>query len=532
MKTKKILKKLLIGTLLFSNISAIAAIEIMEPTGIDQIHEIITNDERIIKKVSRGKLSAEAIQQAQDATTAMNNLIREAIIARGLANDGVISIADSREINRYLLENHAGTWEELRGQDGYAPLERQSNTMAMAKNAVRNVWGNIYNLGFETVNKDRRLTSYNGKKSGSFTTVGYDLGQVLKNDIASGALNNPSFIETVGTTGTKMDMIVGLIMSDLGLERRISTGDLRIGAESANQMNALILEGIKAEGLANDGKLTAADMRTLNHYLVDNYREQWAILHGDDEDGEETGFHKVQNDGAYSRMFGDNTINTVADGVYHLGFETNNKNRLLNEDGNRNKRFEQVAWWLSECLEEELIAGTLVNSDYQEIEGETETVFDGMIKHIYEDEGLRRKVSMEDIRVAASSANEMNKLIVKAIKETGVANDNKFSADDARAINQYLVDNYEETWAELHGDDEADSETGYHRIQNDGAIGIMNGKNHINNLADGVYHLGFRTPHKNRLVNEDGNKNVSFRNVAYWLNKVLQGDFAKGTFRN
>jgi len=91
-----------------------------------------------------------------------------------------------------------------------------------------------------------------------------------------------------------------------------------------------------------------------------------------------------------------------------------------------------------------------------------------------------------------------------------------------------LVENHAERWAELHGDDEADEETGYHRIQNDGAIGIMNGKNHINNLADGVYHLGFKTPHKHRLVNEDGNKNVSFRNVAYWLNKALQNDFAKG----
>jgi len=520
---KVALKGLMVGALLLNNISAVASEEIMEVTGLDQIHEIITADRRINRRVS-----VENIQKAQDAITEMNSLIKEAIVARGLANDGVISIADTREINRYLLENHAGKWAELRGTDGYALIEKRGSTIAMAKNAVRHLWGNIYNLGFETVRKDRRLTSYNGRRSGSFTTVGYDLSEVLQYDIASGELNNPAFVETNGTTGTKMDMMVDLIMTDLGLERRISTGDLRIGAESANKMNALILEGIKAEGLANDGVLTPADMRTLNHYLVENHRELWAELHGDDEDGEETGFHKVQNDGAYSRMFGDNAVNTVADGVYHLGFETNNERRLLNEDGNKNKRFEQVAWWLNECLKKELASGALINPSYEEVVGETGTVFDRMIQHIYADEGLRRKVSMEDIRVASSSANEMNKLIVEAIRTTGVATDKHISTDDARAINKYLVENYAEQWAELHGDDEADEETGYHRIQNDGAIGIMNGKNHINKLADGVYHLGFETPYKHRLVNEDGNKNVSFRSVAYWLNKALQNDFAKG----
>ena len=46
------------------------------------------------------------------------------------------------------------------------------------------------------------------------------------------------------------------------------------------------------------------------------------MLHGDDEDGEETGFHLVQNDGAKTRLFGDeNAIDTVADGIYHLGFQ-------------------------------------------------------------------------------------------------------------------------------------------------------------------------------------------------------------------
>jgi hypothetical protein len=139
---------------------------------------------------------------------------------------------------------------------------------------------------------------------------------------------------------------------------------------------------------------------------------------------------------------------------------------------------------------------------------------------------------MADIRAGAHAANEMNELLVEAIKNTGIAKDNHFSVDDIRTLNNYLYTNHATEWAELHGDDEQGEETGYHRIQNDGAIGIANNKNVINTLADGIYHLGFYTPYKHRLANEDGNKNVSFRNVAYWLNKYLQEDFSKGTLIN
>jgi len=428
----KKLKSLVVATLLFSNVSVIAGEELIEPTGLDQIHEIIANDSRIKRKVS-----PENIKKAQEAVTAMNFLIKEAIIANGLANDGSISIADSKEINAYLLKNHADKWAELRGKEGYALVERKSSTTIMAKNAVRNVWGKIYNLGFETANKNRRVTTYTGRKSSSFTTVGYNLGQVLNNDIESGSLLNPSFHEVTGTTGTKLDMIVNVILTDSGLTRRISTGDLRIGAESANKMNALIVEGIKAEGLGNDAKLTPADMRTLNAYLVKNHKELWAELHGDDEDNEETGYHKVQNDGAFTRMFADNVINSIADGIYHLGFETNNERRLLNEDGNKNKSFEKVAWWLDTTLKKDLLAEKFYNPEYKEVVGETGTKMDAMIEHIYNDKGLLLKVSMEDIRVAAYSANEMNKLIIEAMKETGVTEDNHISVDDVKALNKY-----------------------------------------------------------------------------------------------
>ncbi|CAA6813157.1 MAG: Hemolysin-type calcium binding protein [uncultured Sulfurovum sp.] len=502
-----------------------AKYEIMEPSGIGQIQEIISNDRRINSRVN-----TDNITLARDATTAMNNLIKEAIVAKGLANDGVVSISDTKEINLYLVENHSDKWAELRAAYALIENRRDSHIIAMNANAIRNVWGQIYNLGFAGTNKNRHLTSANGRRASSFTTVGYHLGLVLKNDILSAQLNNPEYQEVVGTTGTGLDMFIDVMLSDTGLLRKVPTSDLRAGAQAADGMNQLIVKAILEEGLGNDGKITTADVRTINNYIVANDQVLWIELHGDDEGGEETGYHRVQNDGATTRMFADNVMNTIADGIYHLGFTTNNRDRLLNEDGNKNQRFEKVAWWLDTLLRKDLEEGRLTNAEYKEIEGTTGTTFDKIVPFIYNDEGLLLKISMEDIRAGAYSANGMNEMIVEAIKNTGAAEDSYISIDEVRAMNEYLVTNYQAEWAELHGDDENDEETGYHRIQNDGARGIGFNRNIINNLADGVYHLGFPTDNPNRLQNEDGNNNVSFANVAYWLNKSLKGDFSKGAF--
>jgi hypothetical protein len=514
---------------LFANTPLMAANEIMEPTGLDQINEILSSDQLVQKKVTNEKL-----EEARESISKMNELIREAVKVNALANDGDISVADVREINRYLVENYLDTWYELRGQSakkdstGYYAVEgkRVSQTIALNKNAV-SVWGSIYNLGFETDNKNR-LKDASGSKSDSFINVGYYLSEIMKNEIDE--LQNDQYEEVAGTTKTAFDQVLEIIMNDKGLLKRIPTSDIREGAKAANEMNKLIVEAIVEQGLGNDGKLTTADIREINRYLVQNHKERWSELHGDDENGLETGYHLVQNDGAYARMFADNVVNSVADGVYHLGFETNRKNRLLNEDGDANKRFEKVAWWLDTCLKEDLESGRLSNPDFKEVTGTTGTTFDKIIPYIYNNEGLLLNVSMGDIREASKAANGMNELIVEAIEQTQTAKDGRISVDDVKLINQYLVSNHSSKWITLHGDDENGYETGYHLVQNDGARGDAYGKNVINKLADGIYHLGFETPYKNRLANEDGNKNVTFRNVAYWMNKSLKEDFEKGIF--
>jgi hypothetical protein len=327
------------------------------------------------------------------------------------------------------------------------------------------------------------------------------------------------------TTGTGLDKITEIINSDKRLSSRVSPEGIAVASDSANRMNEIILEAIYSKGAANDQRINTADVRSINDYIHDNYYEEWLTLHGDDEDGVESGFHFVQNNGARTILYGVNAINQLADGIYHLGFEPTRKFRLTNEDGNRNKTFMKIAHWLDTLLRIELQSGTLANASIQEPEGTTFSGLDQVITAIYNDQSLETRISLDDMREGAQAADAMNQLIMKAVHEQDLNSDGEISVDDTKAINRYLVTNYAVQWAALHGDDEKQGEeSGYHLVQSDGARTYMFGANALNRVFDGIYHLGFEADGKGkRLLNEDGNKNTSFRMVAYWLDSLING---------
>ena len=327
-----------------------------------------------------------------------------------------------------------------------------------------------------------------------------------------------------GSNVIGLNKIVEIIQNDKRLSRRVDEGDIQTAVESVQRMNEIIIEAIIQTGVANDKHLSTADTREINDYIFHNYGEEWRELHGNDEEGEETGFHLVVNDGARTKLFGRNAINKVADSIYHLGFETHLKNRLINEDGNRNRPFRRVAQWLNALLKEDLEAGRLANPNVIEVVGETGTGLDQAVEIIYNDRGLQRRISTGDMRIGARSANQMSTMILEAIDQTNAGTTGSFTKEDMRSVNRYLVENYADVWRESHGDDEDDEETGYHKVQSDGAKTKLFGKNAINRVFDGIFHLGFETPYKNRLVNEDGNKNASFKRVASWLSELLVDD--------
>ena len=321
-----------------------------------------------------------------------------------------------------------------------------------------------------------------------------------------------------------LNKIIEIIQKDKRLNRKVDKSDIEIAINSARRMNQIIIEAIIQTGVGNNQKISIADTREINDYIFHHYNDEWVELHGDDEENEETGFHLVVNDGAKTRLFGKNAINKVADSIYHLGFETHLRNRLLNEDSNKNASFKNVSKWLDLLLRDDLKAGRLINTDIQEVTGESGTGLDKIIEVIYNDKGLQRRVSTGDMRIGAKSANIMIGLLLEAIDATDAGATGIYTKEDMRAVNHYLVANYSDEWAKAHGDDEDNEESGYHRVRGDGAKTKIFGKNAINRVFDGIFHLGFETPYKNRLVNEDGDKNVSFKRVAQWLTKLLSDE--------
>ena len=77
-----------------------------------------------------------------------------------------------------------------------------------------------------------------------------------------------------------------------------------------------------------------------------------------------------------------------------------------------------------------------------------------VIQWIFTDKGLAQKTTQEARIEAAQSANALSELILKSIKETGIANDGYISDNDVRALNQYMYDHYHKQVMKLHGDDE------------------------------------------------------------------------------
>ena len=227
---------------------------------------------------------------------------------------------------------------------------------------------------------------------------------------------------THGTTGTGLDQLVDTIYDDRGLNYRLPVGDITAGATNANAMNEWIVQAIFETGVANDHGLNAADVREINDYLRTRAADQWIVLHGDDDNGGETGFHLVQNDGATSYLFGDeNAIDTVADGIYHLGFAISN-GRLLNEDANENASLKDVAYWLSNLLAQDLAGDKLVNPNVTLLEtGTTDSGLDRLVSIIVADPGLNQNLPTHEIQLGAGYADAMNELILEAIHGTGVA---------------------------------------------------------------------------------------------------------------
>jgi Ca2+-binding RTX toxin-like protein len=316
----------------------------------------------------------------------------------------------------------------------------------------------------------------------------------------------------LATSGSDLDRIVETIVADPGLQASIPWGDIQGGAEAANDLNQLILQGIaalKARGQADrdDSRLSAAEVRWINGWIQSDPTRHALFLnrHGDDENGSETGFHLVQNDGATTKLFGQNAVNTIFDGIYHIGFTINADGRFQNEDGDANALVSDVAEWITYYYGDPSTTGSGL---------------DRMVDWMRLDPGLSQCTSALDINDGLAAANSLNGILLEAVAATGVNLDGWISRSDLRLINRWVRDNRYSAFLLHHGDDENGVETGFHKIQNDGATTQFFGQNLVNTVADGIFHYGFEIRGEN-FLNEDGDTNQSLSDVSGWLNHFL-----------
>ena len=152
-----------------------------------------------------------------------------------------------------------------------------------------------------------------------------------------------------GTTGTGLDQLIQIIGEDEGLRNNNSAAQIREGAAAADKLNHIIVNAIEATGAMGDGHLTVAEVYDLSDYIRANNLAAFIAAHGNDEGNVETAFHLIQGDHGASYLLGESAIDTVMDGIYHIGFDTKS-DRFVNEDGNANARVETVTYWLNELL--------------------------------------------------------------------------------------------------------------------------------------------------------------------------------------
>jgi len=316
----------------------------------------------------------------------------------------------------------------------------------------------------------------------------------------------------VATTGTRLDLLPAIIEADAGLPERASPAEIETGAEAANRMNEIIVDQVSALGLAADGVISAEDVRALNLAIQtdDALRAEWIALHGREGGGEETGIHTVVGDGALTRLFGVNAVNGVLDGLFHLGLEIDPAtDRFEDQSGSPSVSVDQVADVLTYLL------GDLST---------TGTGLDLIVDTALVDDGLARWTSAGDILGGAEAADGMNRILLESIEAIGADADGIITAAELEDINALIRGDAAllADWTALHGDDEGGVSTGFHLIQGNGAETQLGGRNLINTVADGLYHVGFEIdPESQRFRNEDGDLNASTGQVASWLTELL-----------
>lgn len=140
------------------------------------------------------------------------------------------------------------------------------------------------------------------------------------------------------------------------------------------------------------------------------------------------------------------------------------------------------------------------------------------------DPGLNAHVSDAEINRGLAAVDSLSEILTTVINRLGVNRDQLLTEADLKAVSNAIraVPADYQRFVTAHGDDEGDSETGYHLLQNDGGSLMFQGRKFLDTVVDAIFHTGF-TYSAGRFVNEDGDANETVADVAGWLNYFVNG---------
>lgn len=247
--------------------------------------------------------------------------------------------------NRFTIGHYDGNWKDsITRKETLSPNKDYLIEIEIkGGKIVLNVNGKLKIQKDYPININEEIGLANNKASSIFKEISIESKD-------SNSESRIAQVYTIEKTNTGFDEMMDIIEKDPGLLKKVPGIDIQEAKYSLNEMNGVILKSIRDLAMTNDGEITALEMKLLNKYVYDNYGEYWNKYHGDDETIEETGFHLVQNDGSQTIVLRRNAINTIIDGILHLGYAPKFEDRFQNEDGNRNQKYSDVADWVEYFL--------------------------------------------------------------------------------------------------------------------------------------------------------------------------------------
>jgi pectate lyase len=356
--------------------------------------------------------------------------------------------------------------------------------------------------------------------------------------------SSTSGASAAGATNTGLDAIVGLIRSDGALASEVSRAEIDAGATAAAGLNKMIVDGIRATGVANDGSISVNDVYALNSWFrADGARSAAFLKFFGSTSGAESGYQLVAFEGSESRTLGLHAMDTVFGSIYRIGFAIDDGG-FGGPSGLRPASVWQVRDYLSKLLAADLTTGELKSGAVtaQTATARTATLqtasvaesgtsgakatgtgLDRIVDVIENDWALARNLSEADIQTGAAAARNLNALIHRGVEALDLMDGGRITMSEVGELNRWIRADSARLDSFLFNHGKASSDSGYEAVDHEGAAARMFGFNAVDTVFGAIYDVGFAAS-STHLRDAYTGRTTYMDSVASWMTTLLNDD--------